>query len=1536
MTDAHDNAEPVAQAGQEPLLAVLQDARRRIEQYQKERDERIAVVGMSGRFPGADDIGRFWALLDAGRSGLSEVGEEALAAAGVPAEQSAHADYVRVWGGFNDPSGFDAAFFGYSPREAELLDPQQRVFLECAWGALEHAGYDSRRFPGCIGVYGGGALTGYLLHSQGHRALRERTDPLQLALSNVNGLVPARVSYHLDLRGPSCGVQTTCSTSLVAVHTAARSLLAGECDMALAGGVAVGQARAAGYLYQREGIASPDGTCRPFDGAAQGTVFTNGVGIVVLKRLSDALAAGDTVYGVILGSAVNNDGAGKVGIAAPSVSGQAAVLEAALKAARIDPASIDYVEAHGTGTALGDPIEVAALNRAYGPAFRAAGRQCALGAVKGNIGHLDAAAGVAGLIKILLALRHGKLPATVHFTAPNPACDFAGGPFRVLGEPRGWERNAAKPRRAGISSFGIGGTNAHVIVEEAPETPARGGEAEEASHLLPLSARTPEALARADDALTRLLDSPARAPLADIAYTLQVGRRPMKERSIRLFHPSGGASDVVTGTALSDRPGVVFLFTGQGAQHVGMGRSLYAREPVFREAFDACAAAMPDGLDLAALLWPSAGADADLLNRTEITQPALFAVEYTLAQLWLSRGIAPQAMLGHSIGEYVAACVAGVFSLADAVRVVCARGRLMQRCQPGAMLSVMLSEAEAGMYLPEGVEVAAVNAPRSCVLAGPVDAIRDLADLFDRRAIGSRLLKTSHAFHTAMMEPALGEFAEVMAGVALNPPAIDIASNVTGDWLTAAEATDPFYWVRHVRQTVKFASCLGKVLELATPILLEVGPGSTLTRLARQQLHDNARAIASLPDAGSGHDDAEHALLALGQLWLAGLDIDWERLHASGTRRRVGLPTYPFERTSYWIPPAALSDTEDAAPERSDTLADWFYQPVWRRRPLEAPREQGAARWLMLGGGPLASALGNLPPGIDAVWVDAASIFSGGGGYTLDPLNKDHYRNLLTDLAATGWTPDQIVNGFGLDAGISPPPHGPGMLYESTLALARGLAAYLDKPPLLTLVGRGMQQVTGAETLEPGAAMALGLAKVLPQELPGLRCRAIDVAAGDVSGHRHVRGLSEAIARPWAEAEAEGALRGGFHWLQSYSAAPMPEPAEVPALKPGATYLVAGDLVDGLGLVYAAALVEKLGAKVILVGRAGLPAPKEWDRWLASHSPNHDISQMIRTLRAMGENGRDYMLFSGPLGDAEWMAAALAEGEGKLGPIQGVFYTAGMGHHYYRPIAETTPNAADSLFEAKLSGIQALEQALGSRKPAFVLIQSSLSTLVGGQGFAAYAAANSFLDAFASARSEAAGTAWQAIGWDACQTHATTESGGSALLADAMNPDEVWRATRAVLAQPGVTRVAATPGNLRRRLAAAGKPASSAEAAPAIRPGRRGSAPYVAPDGAYQIAVASAMGELLGIERVGANDNFFELGGHSLLAIQVITRLRQQFDVELPIRALLFEAPTVAGIAQVIGQAVEASAAERETLASLIDDIEAEAATQPQPTRKQA
>ncbi|HEX6291106.1 MAG TPA: amino acid adenylation domain-containing protein [Herpetosiphonaceae bacterium] len=902
-------------------------------------DTAIAIVGMSGRFPGARDVERFWQNLCAGSESITFFTDDELLAAGIDPALLSHPDYVKAGAILDDIELFDAGFFGYSPREAAIMDPQHRVFLECAWEALERAGYNPDAYEGGIGVFAGVSTNSYLLFNlYANRDLLESVGGFQTMLLNEKDHLTTRVSYKLNLRGPSVNLQTACSTSLVATVIACQQLLLRQCDMALAGGVSINVPHTAGYRYQPGGIQSPDGHCRAFDADAQGTITGNGVGIVVLKRLHDALADGDQIQAVIKGFALNNDGAQKVGYTAPSVDGQAAVIEEALAMAGVAPETISYIETHGTGTPLGDPIEIAALSRVFGPVAKEAQR-CALGSVKTNIGHLDAAAGVTGLIKTTLALHHSQIPASLHFERPNPMIDFARSPFYVNTNLAEWQANGT-PRRAGVSSFGIGGTNAHIVLEEAPPIEPSG--LSRPWHVLTLSARSSAALEQAVGNLASYLQQHPDLNLADVAYTLNVGRKTFSHRQMVVCRDLMDAVETLAARdpqrvsiqvqERQDRP-VVFLFPGQGAQYVEMARELYQAEPIFREHVDRCAALLKPhlDLDLRDVLYPAPdqlAAASGQLHRTWLTQPALFVIEYALARLWMAWGVRPQALLGHSIGEYVAATVAGVFSLEDALALVALRGRLIESLPEGAMLSVPLSEAELRPLLGPDLAIAAVNAPSLCVVAGPHTAIERIEQRLVARGVDCRRLHTSHAFHSPMMEPILAQFAEHMRMVALHRPRIPYLSNLTGDWITPEQATDPDYWARHLRQPVRFADNVAAVLSDPDRVLLEVGPGRMLGTLARRH-QASATVLASLRHPHDRESDVAFLLNSLGQLWAVGGRLDWRQLYTAERRRRVVLPTYPFERQRYWIDPPAQramseqssADLEERAAERSAALA---------------------------------------------------------------------------------------------------------------------------------------------------------------------------------------------------------------------------------------------------------------------------------------------------------------------------------------------------------------------------------------------------------------------------------------------------------------------------------------------------------------------------------------------------------------------------------------------------------------------------------------
>jgi amino acid adenylation domain-containing protein len=875
----------------------------------------IAVIGMDVRLPGAQTIEEFWQNLRDGVESICWFSRAELKESGVSVEELNDPQYVPAKGFLAGADLFDAAFFGITPREAELLDPQQRLFLECAWQALEYAGYNPENYTQRIGLYAGASFNTYLFYNIAlNQDYVRKVGLFQVLTTNDKDFLATRVAYKLHLTGPAVTVQTACSTGLVAVHQACQSLLNHECEIALAGGSSIHSPLKDGYLYREGEISSPDGRCRAFDAQAKGTVAGDGVGVVVLKRLSDALQDGDTIYAVIKGSAINNDGALKAGYTAPSVDGQAHVIRNALSVAGAHPDTISYIEAHGTGTPLGDPIEVEGLIEA----FRASGSQregfCALGSVKTNFGHLDAAAGIVGLIKVILSLQHQQLFPSLHFEQANPLINFAHSPFFVNTTLTPWHSQTG-PRRAGVSSFGIGGTNAHAIVEEAPAQPPSGPSKQ--WQLLLLSARSSSALATLTDTLQRYIRQHCDVHLADVAYTLQVGRKAFPYRRMLVCQSIEEALQGLeeteqaaqSGGKTLDQRSVVFLFPGQGSQYVGMASDLYTDEQIFHEQVDACLQILKEreGLDLRPILLPHGHEvqTAEQLHETAITQPALFVIEYALAQLWISWGVQPQAMLGHSIGEYVAACLAGVFSLADALSIVAERGRLIQSCARGAMLSVSLSESKvlSLLHTHEHLSLAAINGPDSVVVAGPDEEIQVLKASLDAQEVNNRLLHTSHAFHSGMMEGILAPFEAKVRAFSLKRPGLPFISNVTGTWITEEEATDPCYWVKHVRSTVRFADGLQHMLLEDKNLFLEVGPGKTLSTLVKQHPAKGVqtRALSSLSHPQARQHDRRTLLQAAGSLWLAGVSLDWQRFCGDEKRRRIALPTYPFERQRYWI-----------------------------------------------------------------------------------------------------------------------------------------------------------------------------------------------------------------------------------------------------------------------------------------------------------------------------------------------------------------------------------------------------------------------------------------------------------------------------------------------------------------------------------------------------------------------------------------------------------------------------------------------------------
>jgi acyl transferase domain-containing protein/glutamate-1-semialdehyde aminotransferase/acyl carrier protein len=874
----------------------------------------IAIVGMAGRFPGARTPAELWRNLLEARETITHFSADELEPADAE-EMTARSDpaYIAARGIIEDVDRFDAGFFGIALREAEVLDPQQRLFLETAWEALEDAGHDPQSFPGSIGVFAGASNNTYFARNL--LARKDVTDLvgwLSTMMGNEKDYLATRVAYKLDLRGPALNIVTACSTSLVAVATAVQSLSTWQCDMALAGGVSITLPQKRGYISQEGAITSPDGHCRAFDVHADGTVFSNGLGIVVLRRLSDAIAANDRIYAVIKGAAINNDGSAKVSFTAPSVEGHAQVIATAQALAGIDPDTISYIEAHGTGTSLGDPIEIAGLTQAFKAGGAVRNGSCAIGALKTNIGHLDAAAGVAGLIKTALALHHRTLPATLHFQTPNPKLDLDNTPFVVNTRCRPWDVGG-RPLRAGVSSFGVGGTNAHVVLEEAPAAappePARSG------HLVVLSSRTPAGLEEQRRRLATYLASEPELDLADAAFSLQTGRRAFEYRQAFTCSDHDGARKALSASPTKTKAprsaavfkGVAFMFPGQGAQYVDMGRSLYDKEPLFRREVDeACDVLAPlVGRDLRQIIYPAsdrAPAAAEELKQTCFTQPGLFVVEYALARLWMSWGVQPAALIGHSIGEFVAATIAGTFDRDAALMLVAKRAALMQALPSGAMLAVKAQPARLAGLLTEGVCVAAYNTPGLVVAAGAHDAIHRFERELSEHSIAYRRLETSHAFHSPAMDSIVEPFQQIVRAAGPKTPRQLWISSLTGATIAREEAVDSAYWARQMRQPVRFSEGVHH-LHMSALVLLEVGPGRTLETFARQHgpRDSGAPLLTSLPAERGEAGQLDHTLQTLGQLWCTGCPIHWETFNAGHRRRRISLPNYAFERTKVWI-----------------------------------------------------------------------------------------------------------------------------------------------------------------------------------------------------------------------------------------------------------------------------------------------------------------------------------------------------------------------------------------------------------------------------------------------------------------------------------------------------------------------------------------------------------------------------------------------------------------------------------------------------------
>jgi amino acid adenylation domain-containing protein len=1514
----------------------------------------IAVIGMAGRFPGAKNVRQFWDNLKNGRESISFLSDKELEESGIETDLINDPSYVKARGGIiEDKDLFDASFFDYTPREAELMHPQIRVLHECAWAALEDAGYDPYSYDGLIGLYAGASFDLHWQALSHYSGKVEEIGRLTAAQLINRDFLCTKVSYKLNLKGPAALIQTACSTSLVAIHVAARELLTGDCDIALAGGVTIMSQKNTGYFYQEGMVYSPDGHCRAFDADAKGMIGGDGAGIVVLKPYKKAAAGGDHIYAVIKGSAVNNDGVRKAGFAAPSIKGQAEVIRTAHRFSRVEPDSISYIEAHGTGTPLGDPIEIKALVKAFN--IKRNGF-CRLGSVKTNVGHLDCAAGVAGFIKTVLALTHRLIPPSLHFQTPNPKIDFENSPIVVNRELVDW-KNDRYPLRAGVSSFGIGGTNAHVVLEECPEgTRGLAPLSSRKYQLILLSAKTETALEQMTQNLVEHFKENPKLSMADAAYSLQVGRTRFNYRKRLVCTEVDEAIEELSSPqsrkvyhyySNQDDRRVVFMFSGQGTQYVNIGLELYREESIFRQEMVRCLSHLPveTAADIKNNLFPdnpSAGEQPGLFQQ-DISQPLCFIFEYALARLLMKWGIQPDVMIGHSIGEYVAACLAGVFSLEDALNLVVFRGRLMQQLPPGVMLSVPLPEEELIPLLNDELSLAVVNGP-SCIISGTEAAIAAFENQLKEKKYFCMRLNISHAGHSKMMNSMLAEFAERVKQVRLNPTQIPIISSISGEELGPRQAADPGYWKQHLRMTVRFAAGIQKLVNQSPCVFIEIGSGRDLSAVALRhmqqqpgQAHQSEQPVINLIRHQQNQvSDIYYFLGKIGDLWLYGVDIDWKQLYSKEKKYRIPLPSYPFEGERYWIE-SGSSGTKPGAPvspsplEKKPGIKNWFYIPSWKRaRPLASNKREipTNSTWLVFVnenklGSRMVSKLEKEAQRVIVVKAAAEFQKTNNHMYTINPSQSNHYDLLFGTLKEEVNIPDRILHLWGVtgketnDLSVETVEQTQDLGFYSLFYTAWVVGKQeITSEIRITVVTDNMQEVSWENYLCPEKSTVLGAIKVIPKEYPNIKCSSVDILLPQ-PGSPEEEWLADNLLEESCTLAAEQvvAYRGNSRWVKVFEPVPLEETKEEKGsrLRDQGVYLVTGGL-GGIGFALAKYLARTVRARLILVGRTSLPPRDEWNRWLAAHAADADdsVSSMIRKVRELEQLEAEVMSFSADVANQGQMQEVVLRAETKFGMIDGVIHCAGVPDGVL--IRRRTREMTDKVMAAKIQGTLVLNRILQDHPLDFFILCSSLASILAPYGQIGYCAANRFLDAFAGYKmlknGKDAGLTvsinwerWRNVGMSIALEKRHNELSAEELAG--MASEEGVEVFKRIL-EDSLPQVAVSMYDLNLQfeqsksqvLSLPGSPKETVENKKIYRRPKLNSQ-YAAPGTEIEQILVNTWETFFGFHPIGVKDDFFELRGDSLIAVNMLAHIHKQLNVSVPLNEF-FSNPTIEKLAQYI------------------------------------
>ncbi|WDV92904.1 non-ribosomal peptide synthetase/type I polyketide synthase [Brevibacillus parabrevis] len=1496
----------------------------------------IAVIGLSCRFPGANNRQQFWNNLKDGLESITFFSDDELRAEGVPQELIEHENYVKAGAIIDQFEYFDERFFGYSPKDALVMDPQVRLFHEVAWEAMEDAGYVPDHYPGLVGVFAG-ASSNYSWNARVYSYEGEHRDLFsEIQLSNKDFLA-SRISYKFNLKGPSLTLTTACSTSLTAIHAACRSLLSGECDMAIAGGCSILIPHKSGYMYEEGHFLSKNGQIRAFDEAASGILFGNGVGVVVLKPLENALADKDHIWAIIKGSAVNNDGNRKAGYMAPSVEGQKEVIQSALQLSDVEAESISYIETHGTGTQLGDSIEFTALKQV----FRERQSECVLGSVKNNIGHLDAASGVAGFVKTVLALKHRQIPPMINFARSNPALDMENSRFAINTTLREWQRGAY-PLRAGISSFGVGGQNAHLIVEEAPEV-SESVDTEQQPQLVLLSAQNSESLEQMADNLAKHLEEHPEIKLQDVAYTLQKGRKSFEYRKqivcksrtelIRALTDKG--SRQAQAYRADGEPGqIVFMFSGQGSQYVNMGRELYEQEQIFRESLDHCFSLLQrySPVDYRSILFPRDEQQEQAkqaIASLDHGQVILFVFEYALARLVMEWGVQPDAVIGYSLGEYIAATIAGLFTLEQALQLVLKRGELFRRLPDGKMLSIPLSVAEVAPFLSDSLEIAIDN-QASCVVGGPTPLIVELEEKLKQDKRMCTPLPFPKVIHTSRVESILDDYQAAFQPVAFQDMQIPFLSSVTGEWAEQADLAAPDYWLRQLKDTVQFTKAL-QLFAHQRAVFIEIGPGHDLSALAKRTFDAGTVPVSGqnilnlIPYANSTVSEQLHLYKRLGKLWQYGVNLDWDKVNPDGTR--IPLPTYPFMRKKFWLEAASFQPQAASSQQLArKPIEDWYYVPSWKRHtPVFSAKDSTykQKRRLIFAEQSKVSELltqkvQQLSEQCIVVCKSAQRQQIRDNEFAINPGQDEDYDWLFQQLKDSSFTPDEVIHMWSLEeAGALPSlemtlDNG----YYSLLAIAKEFGKHFDGHSLeLKVLANGVCSVADVGKLNPQKSIMLGPIKVIPLEYPTIRCHLFD---SDFTSEANALDKAlDSFVRPLLSQTWNGivAYQNKHFWLPTHEAVSF-DPSDSMELKPGGTYLITGGL-GGIGLAIADFLAQKAQATLILVGRTLFPTKEKWQELLADNNADDKLKQTIHRLCAIEQAGGSIHLIHADISDKRQVEELLQKADRLGGELNGVIHAAGVADG--EMIQRSTRESGKKMLAAKVEGTSLLYEAVRDRPLDFFILFSSLSAYIPSIGQAGYCAANAFLDSFANychgnnSQFPVLSINWER--WKATGMAKEIEEKHRQLtgeeLAHAITEAEGVHIFSRVgaISLPQVAISAYDLNELITRYQDAQFPLVSEGIAfdypqpdSAVKYERPDlTTEYVAPRDEREQQITAVWEAQFGMQPIGVDDSLFELGGDSIMALSIVGKIQKLYNERIPMAYFLHH-PTVAGLSAYLQQ----------------------------------